>query len=463
MRSATGSRVLESSDPGAPLACDRLSTSASVAVVRQAARYEPDLIRASLSEAMSLLRVDWADFVRPGDRVLIKPNLICEGRPSRPHEWEQIITHPTVIAAVARSVAAALGGRGEIVIADAPQTDSSFEKILERGQLLRLAAELRAGFPGIGISVVDLRREVWVVRGGVVTEREKMPDAPGGYTCVDLGRHSSFSEDRASYYGADYDTAFTRRHHAGGRHEYLLSRLAMDADVFVNLPKLKTHKKVGVTLSLKNLVGINGDKNYLPHFKMGTPSQGGDEFSDNRLSSRIQSRALASLKQALVRFPAAGAIVGPIVRDAGRAVFGSTDHVVRSGNWHGNDTAWRMVLDLNKILFHFTGGGLRRGKPLRYLSIVDGIIGGEGNGPAEADPVSSGVLVAGSNPVAVDMIAATLMGFDWRRLPMIREGFAEGELPLAPFKQEEVVALPGLGPRSSFRPHFGWLGHIEAR
>ena len=60
-----------------------------------------------------------------------------------------------------------------------------------------------------------------------------------------------------------------------GTHEYLISRSAMDADVFINLPKLKTHKKVGVTLSLKNLVGINGDKNYLPHFCIGTPAEGG--------------------------------------------------------------------------------------------------------------------------------------------------------------------------------------------
>ena len=66
---------------------------------------------------------------------------------------------------------------------------------------------------------------------------------------------------------------------------------------------------------------------------------------------------------------------------AGRLVFGDTQRVVRSGNWHGNDTCWRMVLDLNKCLFAFDGAGKRRVRPLRYLAVVDGIIGGEGSEP----------------------------------------------------------------------------------
>ena len=52
----------------------------------------------------------------------------------------------------------------------------------------------------------------------------------------------------------------------------------MKCDLFVNLPKLKTHKKTGITCSLKNFVGINGDKNWLPHHTEGVPANGGDEF-----------------------------------------------------------------------------------------------------------------------------------------------------------------------------------------
>jgi hypothetical protein len=59
------------------------------------------------------------------------------------------------------------------------------------------------------------------------------------------------------------------------------------------------------------------------------------------------------------------------VKKLGRFVFGDTQKVVRSGNWHGKDTCWRMVLDLNKCLFFFDGSGQTQKKPLRYLAVVD--------------------------------------------------------------------------------------------
>src|SRR5690606_2650770 len=69
----------------------------------------------------------------------------------------------------------------------------------------------------------------------------------------------------------------------------------------INLPKLKTHKKTGVTLSLKNLVGINGDKNWLPHHSLGSVGEGGDEFPDSRLIDRLRSRATEIARPLLAR------------------------------------------------------------------------------------------------------------------------------------------------------------------
>jgi len=74
------------------------------------------------------------------------------------------------------------------------------------------------------------------------------------------------------------------------------------------------------------------------------------------------------------------------LKKLGRLYFGDTQNVVRSGNWHGNDTCWRMVLDLNKCLFGFNGAGTPRVRSFRYLAVVDGIVGGEGNGPMAPDP-----------------------------------------------------------------------------
>ena len=108
------------------------------------------------------------------------------------------------------------------------------------------------------------------------------------------------------------------------------------AEVLISLPKLKTHKKVGVTLSLKNLVGINGDKNYLPHFCIGTPDEGGDEFPDSKAATKFQSRAIAAFKSVAKRSGAATKLWAPLAKRVGSRVFGDTTKVVRSGNWWGS-------------------------------------------------------------------------------------------------------------------------------
>jgi len=414
-----------------------------VAVIRQPPRYEDGLVRASVAEAMSALGLRWSELIQPGQRVLLKPNFIRQSHTERPGEWEQIITHGTVIAAVARAAAAAMNGRGTITIADAPQTDSDFDAICRRAQLPQLRERLAKEFPELTVEVLDLRREVWRTVRGVIVERRKLPEDPRGYTLVNLGEKSHFHGKSGRFYGADYDSSFTQQHHARGRHEYLLSRSAMDADLFVNLPKLKTHKKVGLTVSLKNLVGINGDKNYLPHFCIGTPAEGGDEFPTSDAKAKVQSRLISAFKAAARKSGRAAQWWGPVAKRVGSRIFGETNEVVRSGNWHGNDTTWRMVLDLNRAFF---------ARPRRYISIVDGIIAGEGNGPMAADAKPCGVLLAGTNPFAVDFVAARLMGFDWRKLPMIREEISP----------EQVEVRPELGEVFRFEPHFGWKGHIEA-
>src|SRR4051812_26488172 len=68
------------------------------------------------------------DFIRPGDKVVLKPNWVKEHdeRKPGPGKWEHVVTHPAVIEAVIRWVAPKLAGRGSITICDAPQTDSSF-------------------------------------------------------------------------------------------------------------------------------------------------------------------------------------------------------------------------------------------------------------------------------------------------------------------------------------------------
>jgi hypothetical protein len=179
---------------------------------------------------------------------------------------------------------------------------------------------------------------------------------------------------------------------------------------------------------------------------------------------------MGAAKRWLKNRPAMSRLFVP-VKKVGRWVFGDTQNVVRSGNWHGNDTCWRMVLDLNKCLFYFNGLGAPREKPLRYLAVVDGIIGGEGNGPMSPDPKPAGVILAGTHPAAVDCAAATLMGFDWRKIRLLRQCFELREKNFVPFQAEAIRVVSAnaawAGPLDTmtgtfdFRPHFGWTGAIE--
>ena len=92
-----------------------------------------------------------------------------------------------------------------------------------------------------------------------------------------------------------------------------------------------------------------------------------------------------------------------------------------------------MALDLNRaLLFANRDGTLRTAsEPKRYFCIVDGIIGGQGNGPTDPVPVFSNVLIAGGNPAEVDAVAARVMGFDIERLPIVSRAFDAHALPIA--------------------------------
>jgi uncharacterized protein (DUF362 family) len=411
--------------------------------------------------------------VVPGDLVLIKPNLIREAHATRENEWEQVVTHGAIIRVIADLVADALKGKGKVVIADGPQTDSDFEAIRLKLGLDDIAKHLSRR--GLECVVLDLRRDRWFQKGDVVYKRVKLPGDPRGYMQIDLGRHSAFSSYKLNgqFYGADYDISETARFHSGSRHIYIMCKTALDADVIINLPKLKTHKKTGISVSLKNIVGVNGYRNCLPHFTMGTPDEGGDEFPEGRIGWKLESRAIKWFKDTLVSFGKQGGWLPRQIKHLGRAIFGDTNEVVRSGNWYGNDTAWRMVLDLNRILFYFDGEGNLRKRPLRYLTIVDGIIAGEGNGPLAPDAVGAGVVVVGYNPVAVDTVCSLVMGFDDEKVPLLVNAWEPHALPLVRFSRDLLYAVSNVQEwnggvaqlRASghlgMKPHFGWRGHIE--
>jgi len=445
-----------------------------VSITTGASNYaDPGQLFGQVERALSALALP-DDFIRPGDRVVLKPNWVKEHdeRHPGPGQWEHVVTHPAVIEAVARWVGQRLRGRGTIVICDAPQTDSSFAALTAYCGLNDLCRRVQTSFPGVTVSLLDLRPEEWHAVDGVTVSKTPLPGDPLGSTHVRLNEASEFVGFRGQgqLYGASYDMAETNAKHTGTRHEYLLCRTPMEADVLINLPKLKTHKKVGLTCALKNLVGINANKNWLPHHTEGTPDQGGDQFPAATAKARLEHQWMGTAKRWLKNRPTVSRLFVP-VKKLGRLFFGDTQKVVRSGNWHGNDTCWRMVLDLNKCLFFFDGQGRRRTEPLRYLAVVDGIIGGEGNGPMAPDPKPCGVIIAGTHPLAVDCVAATLMGFDWKKVRLLQNSFHMRELNFVFFPPEAIRvtsdrpewsgSLEAMEGVFDFRPHFGWVGAIE--
>jgi hypothetical protein len=377
-----------------------------------------------------------------------------------------------VIRAVLDYTAKALNGRGSITVADCPIQSTDWETLLHVVGIPDVVASVRQAFPTIAIDVVDCRLAVSTQRAGGAVERREV-DGPATAVEMDLGPDSLLAPITRP--GRDFGvTHYGRRRmraaHTATRHAYLIGRRFLECDVFINLPKLKSHQKAGVTCALKNLVGINAHKDYLPHFRFGAPSAGGDEYPDGNwlwhllwwLRHQEWERDRGRRKQLWAFMARVATALLPFLAGRPRAATS-----LGGGGWYGNDTLWRTVLDINRLFFH------RAGRDVRYLAIVDGLVGGDRESPLFPSRVASGVLLAGRNPVAVDVVAATVMGFDWTRIPQLREAFALGTLPLARFAATEIRVrsngreAPLVGGLEAelvpFTPSLGFRGHIESR
>jgi hypothetical protein len=383
-----------------------------------------------------------------------------------------VITHPVVLLCILEEVAEMMQGRGNLVICDAPNTYADFGAILARGALADSLESLRTRWPDLNLELIDLRRELWIRKEGVIVDRIPNPEDPRGYVQLDLAKESLFyghaSEGR--YYGADYDTRVVNAHHEGELQEYLIAGTPMACDLFINVPKMKTHKKTGLTCCLKNLVGINGDKNWLPHFTRGNLIHRGDEFPAETLSSQVERTLKRAGQKLALSVPGLGTWAYRKMRNTGMRILGDSQTAIRSGDWAGNDTCWRMVLDLNRALLYGNCDGSWRAidSPKRYLAIVDGIIGGQGNGPLCPEPADSQVLLAGDNPAVVDAVAARLMGLDTDQIPMLHQAFESHRWPIAAESLDAIVvseaesganrAIDEIAPLvpGGFKPHFGW-------
>ena len=365
-----------------------------------------------------------AAMVNPGDRVFIKPNLDShEYRQSCPNAGDiyTVITHPSVIRAVADYVAIALQGEGEIVIGDNPSIDADFGQILKITQLHRFESYYRDA--GTACRVLDLRPMITknLSDYGAKSKVTRVNGDPEGSSIINLGKHSYFHGMNPLLFRGIFSKRWeTIRHHHGDIHEYCISNTILNSDVFISIPKLKSHKKVGATLNIKGLVGINANKNFLIHWRIGFPKTGGDEYSPPH--NKLDYLLLGLRHLFIDLFPESwlyrlrrqleGTRFEILLKDTECLSF---EH--HRGAWEGNDTCWRMAADLFNVFVKDMGNWRKqRGKQLKIFSVIDGVLAGDKNGPFCPSPRRAEVILSGEDLLLVDIVATRLMDYDLKKI-----------------------------------------------
>lgn len=170
------------------------------------AGYGPEQVGPALDRLLEPLG-GLAAFVRRGDRVLLKPNFVAGQSPDR-----AATTHPGLVEPLLARLAD-LGARPRI--GDSPAFDSAAGVAAKCG-----IGEVAARY---GVPIVEFSHA-----------RRKVSRAPK------VAR------------------------------EFVIDAEVLDADVVINLPKLKSHRQLGFSASLKNLYGcMPGKRKAYYHFSLG--------------------------------------------------------------------------------------------------------------------------------------------------------------------------------------------------
>lgn len=248
----------------------------------------------------------WGPILRGSGRVLLKPNLVAARAVD-----SAVTTHPAVVLAVVRAIRRL--HNGPIQIGDSPATGTAT-------RVLR-AVDLERPLRDLGVEIVEFEETRRVTGEGV--------------------------------FGA-----------------FDLARPVVEAATVINLPKLKTHAQMGLSLGVKNL-------------------------------------------------------------------FGAFDGLTKS-RWHlqaGRDPRCfaRLLLDLE-----------RRIRPA--LTILDGVVAMEGNGPTAGTPRTLGLIAGATSAPALDVVIADLLGYTPTEVPVLAEAVAAGRVPNDP----RAIRLAG-GPADRYR------------
>lgn len=384
------------------------------------------------------------NIVNPGDRVVVKPNLVLHFNQGT-GGMLPLITHARLIEIVVEEILKA--EPENVVVGDAPIQGCDLPFMIESTGLKRWAEELSERTKRF-LGIEDFRRTTCVFENGVRIAKEGLRPIDD-FVLFDLGKESllePITTDQPNFRVTSYDPAAMARTHSRSKHQYLIAKQVIDADVVVNLPKLKTHKKAGITCALKNLVGINGNKEYLPHHRIGGSDDGGDCYPGSSLLKRnlelLLDRRNSTTSRTAARFFAT------LEKPFYKVLNLKGDKIGIEGSWSGNDTVPRMTLDLNRIALYGTADATLADEVQRkVVHIVDGVVAGQGNGPLASDEFPLGRIFAGSNAAAVDWVAAHFLGYDPMRIPLLRMAYGEFHWKVVDFDSSEPALLEENGDR----------------
>jgi uncharacterized protein (DUF362 family) len=369
----------------------------------------------------------FASFVSPGDMVLLKPNWVRDYNVILSSGVDCLLTHTSVIRPLIDYAAKALDYNGTIVIADAPLQSCDFKKLRKVTRIDELINFLQPRYPNILFIVEDWRltvmdRQRFVGKGA---GRRMNQGDESRCQVVDLGEKSFLTdlEDYAEQFRVTcYDTSLMLPHHTGGHHKYLVTKRIFEANLIINIPILKTHIKAGITGALKNLVGINGHKEYLPHHCKGGYESGGDNFySGSSFKSSVEELDEWYWKDPNRFSPVIRALLSKTL-GLGWKLSGMLSYdKITGGGWSGNDTLWRTIIDLNHILYFYDPvTDSLNDIPVRpVITIVDAVIAGQGEGPLSPTPKPIGMLYGGFNPAAVEMLSLKIIGYNTARIKSV--------------------------------------------
>lgn len=410
--------------------------------------------------------------IKPGDAVLIKPNLVRHYNLNLAGGTDELLTHGSIIRAVLDYVYIALKEKGTITIGDAPLQSAYFETIIKIVGIDRIIDFYNKNAK-LKINLIDFRIERGYKGKSGGIKREQLKGDPSGYTAVDLKDDSELFDiidDYKKFRVTNYDKDEMIRHHNKNTNEYLIPNNVLNADVIINLPKLKAHRKAGMTCALKNLIGINGSKDWLPHHRFGSIEEGGDEYLHKSLRKRLLTRLNEKMDVTTNRYYLVLMRMLHLSLNATKLIFPYKDRYFE-GSWYGNDTIPRTIVDINKIIFYADKNGVLKDKVQRKMFIiVDGIIAGEKEGPLEPSPKKCGLLVAGYSPVAVDLVCSRIMGFDYKKIPTFKYALNAKNYEIFNDNPEDIEILSNEcnnfediynAFRCNFIPSDGWRGHIE--